>query len=186
MANSFITLNAGSGGPQLDTELLTVASQQVHRERNQVAGVNDDDIATVNAAAPATSEHGLSVRKLLNRSTVQTFQSSVTLNATTFNNSASFDSSPYERALVYIDSTISAGSPTELRVRAQFSDDGGTTWHNLDDEPWGDLTFPAGAFPILICKELRVMGRLIRFRVEGVGTDGSNTIDVTITAEFMS
>lgn len=185
MANSFITLNLGSGGPQMDTELLTVAAQLVHRERNQIAGVNDDDIATVDAAAPATSEHGLSTRKVVNRSTVQTFQSAVVLNATTFNNSSSFDSSPYRAALVFVDAIISAGAPTELRLRAQFSDDAGTTWHNYEDDGWGEMTWTSG-FPILQARRLPEMGRLMRFRVEGTGTDVSNTFTVTITAEFLS
>ncbi len=186
MANSFITLNVGSGGPQLDTELLTVSSQQVHRERNQVAGVNDDDIATVNDTPPATSEHGLSTRKVVNRSTVQSFQASVVINATTFDNSASFDSSPYKEALVFVDATVSAGAPTELRLRAQFSDDAGVTWKNYEDDGWGEMTWSAGIFPVLQARRLPFLGRLIRFRVEGVGTDGSNTFTVTIDAEFLS
>lgn len=184
MANSFITLNLGSGGPKIDTEQLTVAAQVVHRERNQVAGVNDNDIATVNDVPPATSEHGLTSRKVVNRSTVQTFQSAVVLNATTFNNSSSFDSSPYRAALVFVDAVITAGAPTELRLRAQFSDDAGTTWHNYEDDGWGEMTWVSG-FPILQARRLPEIGRLIRFRIEGQ-TDGSNTYTVTITAEFMS
>ena len=185
MANSFITLNLGTGGPKMDTELLTVAAQLVHRERNQVAGVNDNDIASVNDVAPVQTEHGLSTRKLVNRSTVQTFQSAVVLNVTTFNNSSNFDSSPYRAALVFVDAVISAGTPTELRLRAQFSDDAGTTWHNYEDDGWGEMTWTAG-FPILQARRLPEIGRLIRFRIEGTGTDGSNTFTVTITAEFIS
>jgi hypothetical protein len=60
MANSFILL----GIYKLDTERLTVDGESVDRERNQVAGFNDDDIATVNDTDPAGSEHGLTVRPL--------------------------------------------------------------------------------------------------------------------------
>jgi hypothetical protein len=60
MANSFIII----GAYYLDTELVTVAGESVHRERDQIAGVGADDIAVVTDTDPSGSDHGLAVRPI--------------------------------------------------------------------------------------------------------------------------
>src|ERR1043165_7298071 len=63
MSDSSIQLPADGPGKRLDTEALTVGSDTVHRERNQVAGAAADDIAVVTDAEPGASDHGLVVRE---------------------------------------------------------------------------------------------------------------------------
>lgn len=50
MANSIIQLPVDSTGKKLDTEELVVGANTVHRERHQIAGDSDTDIAPVTAA----------------------------------------------------------------------------------------------------------------------------------------
>jgi hypothetical protein len=49
MSDSFIQLPVDSTGKKVDTELLTVSAQSVHRERMQIAGAADVDLAPVDA-----------------------------------------------------------------------------------------------------------------------------------------
>ncbi len=63
MADSYIQVQPDSTGKKLDTELLTVGANAVHRERMQVAGASALEIASVVATAP-TTEYGLVVRNI--------------------------------------------------------------------------------------------------------------------------
>lgn len=65
MANAFIGLEESATiDKRVDCESLTVDATAVHRERNQVAGAADDDIAVVTDATPGAADHGLVVRPI--------------------------------------------------------------------------------------------------------------------------
>lgn len=64
MANSFIRLPPDSTGKRTDTELITVDGTQVHRERDQIAGVGADEIAQVKNADPDLDHHGIVTRPI--------------------------------------------------------------------------------------------------------------------------
>lgn len=62
MANSSIQLPVEGSGPRLDTELLTVDGQSVHRERDQIAGADAAAIMEVLSVDPAEDDYGAVVR----------------------------------------------------------------------------------------------------------------------------
>lgn len=64
MANGTIAVSEGSG-KNLDTEELTVSATTVQRERVQLAGAADTEIARVQNSAVAGTEYGLVVRPIL-------------------------------------------------------------------------------------------------------------------------
>lgn len=63
MADSNIRLPADGSGKRLDTESLDVGGTTVHRERDQVAGKADTEIAEVRNTDPTAVDHGLVVRQ---------------------------------------------------------------------------------------------------------------------------
>lgn len=66
MANGTLGFqNPSSEDKLLDTTSLTVAAQTVHRERIQVAGGADVELADVKAASPASGAYGLVVRDVV-------------------------------------------------------------------------------------------------------------------------
>lgn len=66
MANGTLGFqNPGTEDKLLDTTSLTVAAQTVHRERIQVAGGADVELADVKAASPASGAYGLVVRDVV-------------------------------------------------------------------------------------------------------------------------
>lgn len=65
MANSIIQLPTDGSGKKLDTEELTIGAHDVHRERHQVAGAAEDDLAVVVDAEPAADDHALVVRQAI-------------------------------------------------------------------------------------------------------------------------
>jgi hypothetical protein len=78
MANSYITI----GAFLLDTELVNVDGTDVHRERNQVAGVGADDIAVVTDTDPVPgTDHGLVVKILDSINPVLDYKTSADLAA---------------------------------------------------------------------------------------------------------
>jgi hypothetical protein len=62
MSDSFVRIPADGVGKRLDTEELTVNALTVQRERMQIAGTADDDIAAVTDTDPAAATHGLVTR----------------------------------------------------------------------------------------------------------------------------
>lgn len=99
-------------------------------------------------------------------------------------NSPQFDVTGYNAVwiLIDIDSTL---APTHLRVLAQFSDDAGTTWWDFEEGLWASLgwedTDTASGINkafLLPCGGIDLM----RIRIIGTGTDGTNFFDVTILA----
>lgn len=63
MADAFIQLASDGSGKKVDNESLTVAGQTVYRQRTQVSGAGDVQIAAVVNAAP-TTEYGLVTRNI--------------------------------------------------------------------------------------------------------------------------
>lgn len=78
---------------------------------------------------------------------------------------------------------ISAGAPTDIRVLAQYSDDGGTTWWDFEEGLWASLTWEDTDTAAGIRKAylLTCGGQdLVRFRVICNGTTAVNTFICTI------
>lgn len=67
MANSFTTLNPGSGGDNVDAETVDYSPEAVaarKRARQQIAGAGKDEIARVQDSAPTGTEQALVVRPI--------------------------------------------------------------------------------------------------------------------------
>lgn len=111
MANGFIELDAMSGGDKIDAETLTVASSTVFRERIQVAGSLDTEIAKVLAVPIATDAFGLGVRRITDRSSIVSLFSAQAINATTFAVSAKNEVDQYLKAMIYVSVIRSATPP---------------------------------------------------------------------------
>ena len=82
--------------------------------------------------------------------------------------------------LIDIASTL---APTHLRVLAQFSDDGGTTWWDFEEGLWASLGWEDTDTASGINKAFMLpFGGidLMRIRIIGTGTDATNFFDVTI------
>lgn len=63
MADSFIQVPVDDAGKKVDTEQLTVGANTVHRERVQVVGAADTEIARVVDTDPAAADFALVVRQ---------------------------------------------------------------------------------------------------------------------------
>jgi hypothetical protein len=64
MADNSIVLpdDSANTGKELDTESLTVSGTTVHRERHQLTGTADDDIAVITDTDPGATDHALVIR----------------------------------------------------------------------------------------------------------------------------
>ena len=98
--------------------------------------------------------------------------------------SAAQDSDGYAGAwvLIDIDSTL---APTDIRILAQWSHDGGTTWWDFVEGLWASLYWEdtATAAGILQAFNLPLGGiDTWRIRAIGTGTDANNYFDVTVLA----
>ena len=96
-------------------------------------------------------------------------------NVTTSKNSESVETRNYKRFALFlkIDSTL---APTDIRFIIQFSNDGGTTWWDLQNDFFGDLRYEDTATATAIHEVLEgpCAGRLLRLRAVGTGTDATN------------
>ncbi len=63
MSDQFIGLPVDGPGKKLDTEELTVGANTVQRERNQLAGVGDDEVARIKDTEALGTDHGLVTRE---------------------------------------------------------------------------------------------------------------------------
>jgi len=66
MSNSFVQIppdDTSPGSKKLDTWLLTVGANSVHREVDRVGGTGDVEIAEVRGSDPTALDHGLVVRQ---------------------------------------------------------------------------------------------------------------------------
>lgn len=176
-------------GDQLDTELLTVSATQVLRQRVQLTGSGEGatDIAAGGAGGLAIDSYGIGMRRLANRSALQTFVSAVVFNNTIVQDlsSTEFACGPYQRAILYVDAVI-AGSPVALNVGLDFADvfssPTSSDWHLYLAERKRITDFSIQRFAL----ELSSPGQMVRTRLDAEGTTATDTITVTITAEFFS
>lgn len=115
----------------------------------------------------------------------QVFSSQV-FNATTSANSSTFDVTNARYLNIYF-SLSESGSATDIRLIAQFSNDGGTTWFNWLVDQWVDLRYVPAQMSLQEVIPLNyVVGTLFRLRGEAQGTDGSNTITLSAWVEAIS
>ena len=99
-------------------------------------------------------------------------------------NSTVLEVTGYNAVWVLID-IDSALAPTHLRVLAQFSDDGGTTWWDFEEGLWASLGWEDTDTVVGINKAFMLPCggiELIRFRIIGTGTDATNFFAVTLIA----
>ncbi len=64
MSDGTVGLPTDGPGKKLDTEQLTVSGETVQRERLQIAGAIDVEIASVKNSDPAASAYGLATREI--------------------------------------------------------------------------------------------------------------------------
>lgn len=182
MSDGFIELAVQSGGAKIDAESLTVAAQNVDRQRGQIAGAADVEISRVSNAVLANNAYGLGIREITQRSSIQSLHAAQVLDdSPTFANSSLLDVSAYTLAAIYLDIAI-ANNPTSLQVIHQFSDDAGTTWFDFKD--LDRLFTDMSATPILVCYQIPLIGGDFRLRIVGEGTAAADTLTVTASAEL--
>jgi hypothetical protein len=187
MANGYIELDAMSGGDKIDAETLTVASTTVLRERVQIAGEADTEIARVDDAPLGTAVFGLGVRRITDRSSIASLFTSQAINATPTAQSSNQDVDPYLKAILYVEVIRSSAPADKLIIRPQYSDDGGTTYYDAEDQTveLSDMTKIPTSVGYRFTMELPYLGRDFRLELEGVNTDATHTFTVTVTAEFI-
>lgn len=84
--------------------------------------------------------------------------------------------------LIEVESTL---APTDVRVLAQVSHDGGATWWDFEEGLWASLFWEDTDTATAIHKAylLPLAGHdLVRFRVIATGTDANNRFEVTVLA----
>lgn len=177
---------AGGGVTHTDDSAFTVASDDGvpifgMYDDTSTDSVNEGDAGVVRM----TADRKLLISHRRELSGTNTFQSAVTLNATTTNTSSSYDATNYRRGRLYytIDST---GTPTDIRITLQYSDDN-STFYDVQEGLWGDLRYEDTATATEIAHSVpfpEPLGQYIKIKVDGTGTDGSNTFLVTTKGEF--
>jgi hypothetical protein len=186
MSNSFVELAVQSGGDKLDMELLTIASQNVKRQRGQVTGGLELEIAAVKNAPMASNLYGLGTREITGRATIASVFSAQVLNATQFANSSAIDTDAYRVCNFFLNVIRTANPTGEFKIVPQFSDDNGTDWFEARDFviTFIDLTeFPTSVGKNL-CYQIPILAPDMRFRIEASDTDGTNTLTVTMSQEL--
>lgn len=99
---------------------------------------------------------------------------------TTSKNSETIDTEDFKEfaLFLFIDSTL---TPTDIVFKVQFSNDGGTTWFDLQNDFWSDLRYEDSATAAGIREVLAgpCIGRKIRLRVVATGTGAANKFTVS-------
>lgn len=92
---------------------------------------------------------------------------------------------PYTHFVLLLD-VESAGSPTDIEFKVQFSPDGGDHWYNLQNDFWGDLRYSdAAADPgITEAMDGPCSGRLFRLIALATGTAAADTFIVSARLEL--
>ena len=99
-------------------------------------------------------------------------------------NSDAQDSDGYSGTWVLVD-IDSFGQPTDIRLIAQFSHDGGTTWWDFVEGLWASLYWEDTATADGINQAFNLpLGGIDTWRIRAVatGTDANNYFDVTVLA----
>lgn len=187
MSDGFIEITTGAG-LKIDAESLTVASENVFRERSQVAGASALEIARVLNDFPSIAGYALAVRRSMQREAMATLIATTTLDdSPTFVNSANLVTDDYRAVLVYLEAQASASPPTALKFITEFSDDDGTTYYQFDP-----LTFQIAGNEIPDTPDfyrraylIPTLGRDSRFRLDGIDTDATRTFSVELRGEYV-
>lgn len=99
-------------------------------------------------------------------------------NATTSRNGSTIDCSQADEFLLFLD-LDSTGSPTNVQISVQFSDDDGTTWYPYEVGAFTSMFFIDAQMPKVVCYSGKCVGNKMRVSGVSAGTDGSNYFDVT-------
>jgi len=115
-----------------------------------------------------------------------TLFSSQVLNATTTATSSSVSCQGFKNFRLW-NTVTSAGTPTDITFTLQLSDDSGATWYDLTENFWGNLiyedTTTASGMSEVLLGQLAGATHL-RLKIDGVGTDASNTFTVSTSVTF--
>jgi len=81
---------------------------------------------------------------------------------------------------------LSAGAPTDIVFKIQFSNDEGTTWWDLQNDFFGDLRYSDAAVATVVQEIMDgpCSGRLLRLRAVGTGTAADDTFTVSAYLEL--
>lgn len=140
----------------------------ISRVSCEVANLNDDG---------TTSDRGLHVSDI-----PKYFRQTLTaLNVTyddspTTASSATIDCSRF-RQFLFFWTVTRANAPTDIQVKAEFSNDGGTTWFQYRNNFWGqllydDIAIPTSGTTFSRCYSGDCVGDFIRFTIVCQGTTG--------------
>lgn len=187
MADGYIELDDMTGGDKIDAESLSVSGTPVLRERTQIAGALEAEIAAVKAAAIANDAYGVGMRHVVSRGTITVMQNAVVLDdSPTSDQSSLVDCSAYRKANIWVSLVRSASPPTKLILRLKFSDDSGTTWYTAEDllREITDMSVVPTSGGYRIVYEVPILGPDLAMEVEGVGTTATETFTVTTKVEL--
>ena len=190
MADSFVTLDVMTGGDKIDAESLTVAATPVKRERVQIAGAADVEIARVDNAPFVLGDYGLATRRIIDRAAaLTTLHTNITIDdSPLFDNSALQDVQSYTDALLYLSITRSTVAPNKFTLTPEFSDDAGTTWFTDDAQAmeFSDWTLIVNGSDYDVVRRIKLWGRDMRTVMTGEALDATHTITATVVAEWLS
>lgn len=190
MANSFVRLDIMSGGDAIDAESLTVDATPVKRERVQIAGASDVEIARVSNAPFVLGDYGLAVRRIIDRAAaLTTLHTNITINnSPEFDESSLQDVQSYTDALLYLSITRSSDPPDKFTLTPEFSDDAGTTWFTDDAQAmeFSDWSLIVNGSDYDVVRRIKLWGRDMRTVMTGENLDATHAITATIVAEWLS
>jgi len=108
------------------------------------------------------------------------FDAQVIDDAPTSANSDAVDTEDYGSFGLFLD-VLSSGSPTDIVFKIQFSNDGGTTWFDLQNDFWGDLRYEDTQVASGIKEVMKgpCIGRKMRLRMVGTGTAAADKFTVS-------
>jgi hypothetical protein len=188
MSNGVITLDPMSGGVDIDAESLLVDSNPVLRERVEITGAAELEIAAVKAAAIAADSYGLGVRPIIGRSAITALHTAQVLDdSPTEADSSTQAVDQYREAILYVHVVRSSSPAEKLRIVPQYSDDDGTTWFTAEDQvrEISDMTIIPTSGGYYITLHLPILGRDCRLKIQGIGTTSTQTFTVTVTTEYI-
>ena len=119
------------------------------------------------------------------RQIIKTFFTKKALITTDAYVSESFYCAPYQNALVEIYIPDTTGTPTDLLIDAEFSDDG-VTWFKYMDVYWGDLRWEDVGAPYSESVPLRILAQFIRFKATSQGASAQAYFTLSLKVIFNS
>lgn len=92
------------------------------------------------------------------------------------------------RMIAFFLTLAKTSTPTSIKFTVQISADGGTTWHDYEDSPFDAWIVSAAAITGDTFDKIENMvdgsflGKQLRVKAVGTGTDGSNYFTATLNA----